>query len=348
VLASSPLSPPAVSALPVHDGSESYLPQERVSQQPAEGRAAVVQGFRSSDVSSDAISSSPNPNGVSHTSSSTTIQRMSSFMENGCNYWQLLKKTCRNGQCSEETEKFRQCEGQPREKAALDEKTGKQVWLPAEEDDQFDIPVRSGTSAVVEAVKLLAATQSMNELCVLQDSVFTGLPFRTLGPIGAATDDLFSQLAPEFDQLRREFERDALHHPWRTMGDLLDALHGPSPMGIYIPPVPGRGPQATLRGGRDIPIEDGRRSTRSNIPTDNGLRDPAEPHPRDLESPQERNGGPSPLQHSLSNIGRSLSGWTHRVKETLEGKGGQHHQQPTVGRRDDTDDEQSDQSDRED
>ena len=48
----------------------------------------------------------------------------------------LVRTVCRNGQCKEEAQKFRQCPNSEREQAVIDPKTKQEVWKPVPEEEQ--------------------------------------------------------------------------------------------------------------------------------------------------------------------------------------------------------------------
>jgi len=202
--------------------------------------------------------------------------RSSGSSKDPCSYWSVQGVSCLNGKCREETQRFRQCGNNPREIAVPDEDAPDKVqWRPAAE--------------------VLGQHGGAND--DEHNNMFSDLALvmpRSFRELGGATDDLIAEVAPEIERMQRQFE----DRPWKAMGEMLDALSLPPPP--FLPP-------GHKRGGRDVPIEDrsGDSTTGAPIPRDNGLRNPAYPHPRDMEGNEPGN--------PLTNIGRSFSGWAHRI-----------------------------------
>jgi hypothetical protein len=138
---------------------------------------------------------------------------------------------------------------------------------------------------------------------------------------------LVSDVLPELDRMRAQMERDPMV---RGLAEMMNLMQLRMPVGTYDLPVPfgrhmiGSADQqrgARGSGGRDVPIVDA--SDRSNIRfnsrqrgkdnSDNGVRNSAMPHPRDLSEDASLTG-------PLAGIGNSLSKWTDKITGILTGE----------------------------
>jgi hypothetical protein len=216
-------------------------------------------GIEADGEDSSVAPSSSRPSSFRRTQSSQSQQHMVLGRDN-CSYWSTMRRICLNGNCRDESQRFRQCAGRPREVMVLNEDgdNREERWVPAAEAGAGDDDDRDNMFADVAMV----------------------LP-RSFRDLGGATDTLLAEVAPELERMQRRM-RDS---PWSAVGEMIDALQQQT----TTPPShsKGGGGGGGGDGGREIPIED-----RNGSPTQQNKKIIVEP---------------------LSNIGRSISGWMHKI-----------------------------------
>jgi hypothetical protein len=216
-------------------------------------------GIEADDEDNSAAPSSSRTSSFRRTQSSQNQQHMVLGRDN-CSYWSTMRRICLNGKCRDESQRFRQCAGRPREVAVLNEDgdSREERWVPAAEAGAGDEDDRDNMFADVAMV----------------------LP-RSFRDLGGATDTLLAEVAPELERMQRRM-RDS---PWSAVGEMIDALQ--QQQTTSSPSHAKGGGGGGGGGGREIPIEDR-----------NGAAPP----------PQRKK-----IVEPLSNIGRSISGWMHKI-----------------------------------
>lgn len=252
--------------------------------------------------------------------------RRSSFLADGCTYWSLHRTSCVNGECKEEAQKFRQCPNRAREQASVDPQSKQEVWKEVEEPEE----VREAHS--VAAREGRQRFSLWHSHCAAGSSAWspaqTPLPF-SFRALGGATDDLVSEVMPQFDAMRAEIENDPM---FRGLHRVMAMLGGDVPFSRSSQPLPfsmtrggardrfgGETQRGESKGGsRDIPIIDASPASlspdRSAAPPsrENGMRNSALPHPRDLSEDAR-------VQGPIDSIRNSLDRWTNKLSSIVNG-----------------------------
>lgn len=163
---------------------------------------------------------------------------------------------------------------------------------------------------------------SLCPLTCQQAPLLNPLPF-SFRALGGATDDLVSDVLPQFDQLRQEIESDPM---FRGLHRMMAMLGGDVPFSGTAQPLPftltrggrfggempPRAESSRSSGSRDIPIVDASSLSSSAPPRENGLRNSAMPHPRDLSEDARMQGPVDSIRHSLDR-------WTNKLARIVNG-----------------------------
>lgn len=126
------------------------------------------------------------PLSSSSSSSVSPFPSSSTLPEDRCVYSSYSSLTCENGECHEETNKFRKCVGRPRERAVTDPNTREERWVPdaaaAEDQSEFGFDAVSLPTAVGTLVAEVAPELNRIHTHLHSDPYF-GAIFRDFFPL---------------------------------------------------------------------------------------------------------------------------------------------------------------------